>query len=168
MIDEFSKEIRKAYDNFLILTEADLQAHASVSIRKFFDRFNSATQKYKVFNQPQLKVQNIKMYPDIVVFKRRKPWIIVELKEVRELKQRARDKVVDRLEKAKTAFHVKRGYLVWVARYGNERVRAGRFFVELPITLEQFRLPDDIRSWELERDKWTKYSDSPLSKTERR
>ena len=51
-------------------------------------------------------------------------------------------------------YKVKRGYLLYVSRYGGKRVLKGpkgkgaRFFFEIPISLENYRTTKYIKNWE--------------------
>jgi hypothetical protein len=171
MNNDLPKEILKRYKSFLVLSEADLQSHVWQILYKFFRKIESKPGLHKILNKPYL--QEINIHPDLVVFRRDKPWIIIELKERKRFKQRTASKESQRLIKARKHFKskydykLKRGYLLYVSRYGDGKVLSGpkgegtRFFFEIPIILESFRNTDDIKKWEKEFKKWAKYVSKP-------
>ena len=95
---EFGKELRKVYLAYEILSEADLQAFAWMLICDFVKEHGSA-QKFKVLNKPYFK--DLRIHPDIAIFRKEKPWVLVELKERRRLTERSAQKEWDRLILAK-------------------------------------------------------------------
>src|SRR5437879_1072206 len=94
----FAKQIREAYEKLQILSEADLQAYASQLIQKFFQESVAPNGKFKVMNKPYFK--DLGIHPDIAVFKRNKPWVLLELKERRKLTERSARKEWQRLIEA--------------------------------------------------------------------
>jgi len=142
----FTKKIRKAYEKPEIFCEADLQAYAWTLIRRYlrqFRKFNN--ERVFVLNKPYFKKFNL--YPDIVVFKREKPWVLIELKEMRLFNDRSankeREKILRlrRLIKDTQAKYPRQGYLIWVARKGKGKIFYGpkgegaRFLFTIPIIL---------------------------------
>ena len=152
MKNDLSKEILKRYESFLILSEADLQSHVWQILSEFFRKIESKPGLHKILNKPYL--EELDLHPDLVVFRRNKPWVIIELKERKRLKQRTASKEFQRLIKAREHFKskhdykLKRGYLLYVSRYGGEKVLSGtkgkgaRFFFEIPIILERIYTKD--------------------------
>jgi hypothetical protein len=120
---EFGKELRKVYLAYGILSEADLQAFAWMLICDFVKEHGSA-QKFKVLNKPYFK--DLRIHPDIAIFRKEKPWVLVELKESRRLTERSAQKEWDRLILAKKRMRAKKGYLVYVARWGDKKILRGR------------------------------------------
>lgn len=159
----FTKEIRESYEGLQILSEGDLQAQAWFLIRQFFQEHDPTRKKFKVLNKPYFK--DLGIHPDIAVFKRAKPWVLFEVKERKRMTEKAAQKEWLRLLYSKKHLHPhpKRGYLVYVARYGCGRILRGRkgagarYFFELPITLEQFWKNERIVEWEKRFKKWSKY-----------
>jgi hypothetical protein len=157
----FSKHIRNAYEDLAILSEADLQALAWFLVRDFLLQYDPGARKFKVLNKPYFK--DLRIHPDLAVFRRKKPWVLIELKERKKLTSRSARKEWNRLIRARKLLKPKRAYLVYVARWGNGRVLTGpkgpgaKFFFEIPITLEDVWLPERIVAWEETFRKWAKY-----------
>ena len=88
---------------------------------------------------------------------------MVALKERRELTVRSAKKEWNRLIKAKKAVKPKRGYLIYLARWGNGRVLRGpkglraKFFFEIPIIPEDVWLPERVTAFEEDFHKWTMF-----------
>ncbi|WP_348262856.1 hypothetical protein P8935_24075 [Telmatobacter sp. DSM 110680] len=88
---------------------------------------------------------------------------MIELKESRIMRVQAAEKERNKLLHAKSVLHAKRGYLIYVARYGRERVirgpkgEAGRYFFEVPIVLEQRMPKAKVKEWSAEFKLWAKY-----------
>ncbi len=82
----FSDSIRKAYKSHQILCEADLQSFAWYRIRQFLKKVGGSRGKFRVLNKPFLRKS--KTYPDLVVFKDKTPWAVIELKENRKLPEK--------------------------------------------------------------------------------
>ena len=156
-----AKQIRDAYEHLEILSEADLQAFAWLLIRDFLRQYDPGSGKFRVLNKPYFK--DLHIHPDLAIFRRKKPWVLVELKERRELTARSAKKEWNRLIKAKKAVNPKRAYLIYVARWGNGRVLRGpkglgaKFFFEIPIILEDVWLPERVSAWEAAFHKWAKF-----------
>jgi hypothetical protein len=156
----FAKEVRSRYEQYQILSEADVQAFAWLLIKNFFEEYDPEGLRFRVFNKPYCK--DLRIHPDLAVFKRGKPWVMIELKERKILSERSARREWDRLIAARKCLRPKRGYLVYVARYGELKVLNGpkgagaRFFFEIPIVLEQFWTADRISSWERGFRHWSK------------
>ena len=152
IIGPFVKQIREAYEKLQILSEADLQGHASQLIQRFFQESGAPNGTFKVLTERYFKDPGI--HPDIAVFKRSKPWVLLELKERRKLPERSARKEWQRLIEAGKVLRPKRGYLVYVARYGTGKVLrtpkgpGAHYFFEVPITLEQVWTSGRIAEWE--------------------
>ncbi len=159
--DPFAKQIRHAYEHLEILSEADLQALAWTLFRDVLRPFDLANTKFRVLNKPYFK--DLHIHPDLAIFRRKKPWILVELKERRELTVRSAKQEWNRLMMAKKAAKPKRAYLIYVARWGNGGVLRGpkgpgaKFFFEIPIILEDMWLPERVTVWEKSFKKWAKF-----------
>lgn len=141
------------YKNLKILNEADFSREATNRIARFL-RQDDDPKRLSVTNCPYCMPS--KTYPDIVIWKRHKPWVIVELKEKRRL-----DTVTLASEKSKMLRQhkalrtTKRGYFMYLARYGKHRLlrhkqEYGYWFYEVPITLERNAgmSPGEVESWE--------------------
>jgi|SRR5580698_8374726 hypothetical protein len=80
----FRESIRRAYRSHRIFCEADLQSYAWHAIRRFLRRNEEAPGKFRVLNKPFMRACQ-GTYPDLVVFRGRKPWAVIELKEGKSL-----------------------------------------------------------------------------------
>lgn len=100
---DLCKEIFWRYVGFLILSEADLQSHMCQLLSDFLKEHESKAGLHKVLNKPYLKDLNI--HPDLVIFRRGRPWIVIELKEGKRLKEITASKEYARLIKMKEHFH---------------------------------------------------------------
>src|SRR5712692_2761773 len=79
--DHFTKELRQAYEEHQVFCEADAQALAWALVRDFLQKFPETN--LRVLNKPYFK--DVKIHPDLAVFKRDKPWVLLELKEGKKL-----------------------------------------------------------------------------------
>jgi len=151
------KEIFRRYRSYLILSEADLQAHVWQILSDFFSNNESEEGLHKVLNKPYIKELNI--HPDLVVFKRDEPRIVIELKEKQEIKEKDAYKDYQRLLKMKDHFKpVQRCYFLYVSRYGSGKILPSkRGFFEVPIVLEDLLTTSEIKEWEDGRKQWAKY-----------
>ena len=160
--NEFTMQIRDSYENFEILSEADLQALAWHLLREFFAQYPTG-KIYKVLNKPYFK--NLGLHPDIAILRRRKPWVLMELKERKRMTVRIARRERDRLIRARMLLkpRPKRGYLIYVAPRGKEQVLHGRkepgarYFFEVPITLDQYWVLERIHRWQREFKRWSKF-----------
>jgi len=124
---ELKDEIFERYIHYEILSEADLQAHIWQIL---FEYFRSKGKKglFTIHNNHYHK--ELRNHPDLVVYRRDKPYIIIELKEWRTVnlnkwstskKRTAANKDIQRLLTAKKHFFeqhkikVKRGYFMYVS-----------------------------------------------------
>jgi hypothetical protein len=158
---EFSKRLRESYEELQILSEADLQAHAWILIRQFFERFEETSHRFRVLNKPYFKKAGI--HPDLGVFKRQKPWVLIELKERRKVLEKHARTERDRHLAARKTIGPKRVYLIYVSRYGGGQAltgpkgKAGKYFFEIAITLEETWTVERIRDWEADFKRWSKF-----------
>jgi hypothetical protein len=123
MRGDFTRSILKSYKACHIVCEAELQSFAWYRIRQFLKK-NKGTAEFRVLNKPFLRESHT--YPDLVVFRNRKPWAAIELKESKRLPEKTAEKEREKLKLARKAYpSLKRGYLVYVARYGDKRALHG-------------------------------------------
>ncbi len=157
VLHDFAKKIRYSYEQFNILSEADLQAIAWKLIGDFIEKHDT-NRKLKVFNKPFFK--GLGIHPDLALFRKQKPWVLIELKERRRLSKGSAQKEWKRLIKARKSVRpkLKRGYLVYVARTGDGRILKGpkkkgaRFFFEVPIVLGEMWPQERVAAWQREFD----------------
>ena len=167
-----AKEILERYKTFQILSEADLQCHVWQILNDYFMDDDRTKRMIRVLNKPYLKEIGIR--PDIVIFRRKKPWIIIELKEWKKTKPRSAITDFNRIVKAKNHFSDKynykmqRGYLFYVARKKveiefDESLKPDKHYIhEVPIILsEHFRSPKELLKWENNFKQWSKYITKP-------
>ena len=157
---ELRKELMDRYTRFRILSEGDLQSHVWQLMTEYMAQTESRAGLHIVFNKLYIKEMGI--FPDIVIFRRNKPWIFIELKESKRLKQRTADRMLKRFLKIRSKINIKRGYLLYLCRYGAGKVikhkgTGNRWFYEIPIVLEDTLTRNRIREWEAEFIKWAKY-----------
>ncbi|HKV04373.1 MAG TPA: hypothetical protein VJO53_04605 [Candidatus Acidoferrales bacterium] len=151
ILDDFAKQLRKAYFGFEILSEADLQAVAWHAIRGFIES-HSSSRKFKVLNKPYFK--DLRIHPDLAIFYKDKPIVLIELKERRKLSQNVARKEWKRLIEIKKKTKAKRGYLAYVARWGKRKTLSGKkgkgakYFFEVPVTLEAVHTRAEVVEWE--------------------
>ncbi len=158
----FSDSIRKAYKSHQILCEADLQSFAWYRIRQFLKKVGGSRGKFRVLNKPFLRKS--KTYPDLVVFKDKTPWAVIELKENRKLPEKTALMERGKLRLARGSYaELKRGYLVYVARYGERRALPGPkgdnayYFSEVPVVMWRGKAGAD-KEWIKEFRSWSKYA----------
>jgi hypothetical protein len=166
--DHFVKEILKEqllkrYQNLEILTEADFQAWAFLSLFEYFQSSGPAGKRFKVLNKPYLR--DLHTFPDIAVFKRERPWALFELKERLHLPLRVARKARTKLLSARSTLgpSLKRGYLLYVMPHDGENVLRGpkgegaHYFFEVPIVLSDVWPDEAIETFVRKRKKWAKY-----------
>jgi len=140
LTNELPPHVLSRYKRFKILNEADFSREVTSRIARFLRRDDDPA-RLSVANCLYCEPSNT--YPDIVIRKREKPWVIVELKEKRRL-----DAAMMAAEKSKMLRQhdalrtTKRGYFMYLARFGKHRQMKtkgvyGHWFYEVPITLER-------------------------------
>jgi hypothetical protein len=165
----FAKSIERAYKSHHIFCEADLQSVAWYEISRFLRRHEEAKGKFRVLNKPFLRDCK-KTFPDLVVFRKRKPWVVIELKESKRLMLASAAAERQKLAEARRVLNHKRGYLVYVARTGERRALHGPkgknnayHFLEVPIILSL--MPDQdqgkVAAWVEKFKSWSKYVIDP-------
>jgi hypothetical protein len=164
MRGDFTRSILKSYKACQILTEGDLQSFAWYRIRQFLKKAKGTTE-FRVLNKPFLRESHT--YPDLVVFRNGKPWAAIELKESKRLPEKTAEKEREKLKLARKAYSsLKRGYLVYVARYGDKRTLHGSkgenayYFSEVPIVMWKSKAGAD-REWTRTFKGWSKYAPEP-------
>jgi hypothetical protein len=112
-----------------------------------------------------LYCKGLQTFPDLTITKRQNPWLILELKEKRRLNLSTAIEERQKINRQLEAMNAKRGYLVYVARFGNRRVLRGPkgpfgfSFFEVPITLERAGMSKpEILDFERMLRKLAKYS----------
>jgi hypothetical protein len=147
----------ESYKQYEILSETDLQAIAYQLVADYLVQQDPDRQVFQVFNRLYLK--DVRIHPDIVIFRRNKPWVLFELKERRRrLPVRVATKERERLIKAREILRqgglkARRGYLIYVAPFGGRRAllgpkgRGARYFFEVPILLCEHWSDERVKQW---------------------
>lgn len=163
---KLKNEILKRYKSFQIISERDLQSHVSIILYDHFQKTQNKPELLNILNEPYLKELGGKK-PDIVVFRHRKPWIAIELKEKKELKLHTAERERERLMNLRDIYPtLKRGYLLYVARRGKRKaihgpkIRGKFYFFEIPVVLATIMNQADLLEWENKWKYWNKYSEA--------
>ena len=151
--NQLPKYLLDDYQKYKIISEADLQSIVWNYLIIFVKDNHERETDFKVLNKPYLK--DLKIHPDIVIFREEKPWLIMELKETKRIKLSSAQKERERLLKVRSHFKsVKRGYLLYLTRYGEGKIITGqkgaaaRFFFEVPVILENYMRDNNaIKKW---------------------
>jgi hypothetical protein len=165
MRGSFRDSIRSAYKSHKIFCEADLQSIAWYKIRQFLRRNEEKKGKFRILNKPFLR--DCKTYPDLVVFRGKQPWVVIELKESKKMTVASASAERKKLTQARNKLNHKRGYLVYVARDGEDRAlhgpkgKAAYHFFEVPVVLSVSMDKAAIRLWRDEFKLWSKYVKRP-------
>jgi len=161
LTQEMPRRVVIRYRNLKILNESDFSREATNRIAKFL-RQDSNPKRLSVSNCLYCKPS--KTYPDIVILKRNKPWVIIELKEKRKLDAATLASEKSKMLHQHEALRTKRGYFIYLARYGKHRLlrrklEYGYWFYEVPITLERnaSMSPSEVASWEKTFKKLNRY-----------
>jgi hypothetical protein len=165
LMTDLKDQLLEMLKNHNILTEADLQSVVWMLLRDFIKKSDSKPERFKVHNQIYLK--DIGMYPDIIIFRKNIPWIIIELKEKHHLKIKTVETERKYLLEMKKKFKkLHKTYLLFVVRKGKgtgkiidgPKGKGSRFFFEIPILLSKaMPLKEDRDKWERERKKLANY-----------
>lgn len=164
------EEILKRYKTFQILDEADLQCHVWQILNDHFMNDDITNNMIRVLNKPYFK--EVGIHPDIVIFKRNKPWIIIELKEWKKTKPKSANKEFERIINAKKHFYKKygyklqRGYLLYVARKKEEfeiplSLKPYKHYIHEVAIIQKFNNLKEQKEWENKFKQWSKYKTKP-------
>lgn len=138
------------YRNFDILNESDLQFYVTYYLKAFLrkDDEKGRLDLHCCLHCFDLK-SGRKTYPDILIKHRGKPWVIIELKESSQVKKLTATEERQKIAHQRKTMEAKRGYLMYVGRWGKHRLLRGRkgpygfWFYEVPIVMERYGTPDD-------------------------
>ncbi len=157
IIRKLKTRIQKSYLNFEILSEADLEAFVCYQIKNFIKELPRTD--LTVHCEPSIKTESGRIHPDVVIFKQRSPWVLIELKETwKRIKVESAEKEKDRLINCKKLYGARRGYILYVSRSyrrnqphkalpqrkGSE---ARRFLFEIGIVMENTLAPKEYKIW---------------------
>lgn len=154
---DLAKLLLESYEQHDILSEADLQAIAYRALTDYLIQRDPNRRAFRIFNLLYLK--DLHIHPDIVICRRNKPWVLLELKEgSRRLTERFVKKERERLINARDFFRrcglkIRRGYLIYVAPFGDRSVLSGpkgrgaHYFFEVPILLCEHWTDERVKQW---------------------
>ena len=162
--NQLSNRVLRLYKSHHIITEADLQSHVHHMLSSFISKRESKHGYNKVLNKPFFK--ELQLYPDIVIFRNKKPWIIFELKEKKKVnKDKLQIEYNDFRREKKHFKSLKRGYLLYVAYRGTGKCQVKPkkedkgFFYEIPIVMEsKIKSKFKLDKWIDNRKFWAKYA----------
>jgi len=165
-------KVLERYKSFQILSEADLQSHVWQILYDYFKSDPRTKNMIMVLNKPYLK--EIGIHPDIVIFRRKKPWIIIELKEWKKPRKKSALRDFKRILDAKDHFSNKynyklqRGYFLYVAwnkpEIDNLIDNSNKvYFHEIQAILEH-KNKNEKRIWEDKFKQLSKYISKPKSR----
>jgi len=159
------KKLFKSYHSFEILSEADLQAFVWMHAKRFLRKLPAGASKFRVVNK--LFCGDLKIHPDLVVLRRDKPWICLELKEVGRIGPAAIGEDWSRLNKTRGKLKAHRGYLIYLVRHSIRHFPKPRDFPKIenrsscliPIVVSmEDRLPaEEFASWNAKFKRLSKY-----------
>ena len=171
--DEFvKKDLRKElihrYQSYEIFSEADLQALVGQLLKAFIEQYDTKPERFMVLHKPYLK--DLRIHPDLVIFRKGLPWIAIELKETKKANTSSATKDYLRILNVRSKFKsLKRGFLVYLSRYGDttdlkKPKQGNRFIFPVPVILEEFFPEDEVKKWEQGFKKWAKYVSPKIDK----
>jgi hypothetical protein len=153
LTDVVPQEVIGRYRKFKLLNESDFSRDLTNRISRFLKREDDPT-RLTVTNCLYCEPSNT--YPDIVIRKRNKPWVVIELKEKKKLDAATLEAEKSKMLRQHKALAItKRGYFMYLARYGKHRLLKNKkeyryWFYEVPITLERNAkmTSDEVAVWE--------------------
>jgi hypothetical protein len=155
IIEDLPKRIRRVYRSFHIYSEADLQFQVCNSLNKFVLKHKGKANVFKILNKPFLK--DLGLHPDLAVFRKGKPWLIFELKEMKTFNKGAIEKDIKRLKdfakyKKSRNMRLGRGYLLYIAwgeNKPNELIADSTYVIPIMCKFDD--------EWRDEYNRWRKY-----------
>lgn len=138
VIGKLANRIFRLFKSHHIITEGDLQSHVHHMLSSFIKKNTEEHDDYKILNKPYFK--ELRLFPDVVIFRNNKPWIVFELKE-KKSKAKKEKMLLEyrdfRKLKAKNKT-IERGYLIYAAIRGTSEplLKPVADFYEIPIVLE--------------------------------
>ena len=128
----FVESLYRRWENCEVVTEADLQVTAWILLDDYFRRRQTGG-AFRVFNQPTFRRLDIR--PDLVVFKRRTLWALIELKIRKRFVPTLIQKDEEKLNRVRRRLKsVKCAYLVYLSRRGRAESNRSPCFV--PVVME--------------------------------
>jgi hypothetical protein len=161
IVKKLPGRLLRRYKRYEILNERELEFLVSKEIKRFV-RQDDEKGRLSVHNCLFLK--DSRTYPDVIVMKKGKPWIVIELKEKGNIQEVTVFDERAKILHIKEHSGLKRAYVMYIGRWGKHRKIGGpkgefrHWFYEVPITLERAGMPPrKIDEFELELRKRNKY-----------
>ena len=165
---EFRDGLVQQYTRFEILSEGGLRTAAANLIREKLQTLGDAAMDYRVTCEVRLK--EIRVVPDILIWKKGHPRIWIELKDTKQFDQKRAERDWQKLQTCRKRFlTVKAGYLIYVARHGDGKIPIKRdrntrryWLVEIAV---KPRISDFIR-WDKEYSQRAHYAPKKVLRQE--
>lgn len=151
---EFRDELVRRYQRYEILSEGGLRTTVASLLCAKIPTLGHPSEVYRVTCETRLRLPEVQVVPDILIWKGKHPRIWIELKDTGGFNRRRAENDWRKLQDyCKLCLTVKAGYLIYVARRSDrdfpiKRSRRTLRYWPVPIALEP-HIPDFER-WELE------------------
>lgn len=126
------------YNEYKIFSEADFQSVLYFHLNSFVEE-NDKRNNILILNKPFLK--NLRIHPDLLLFKNKKPWVVIEIKEKTKINPnmvKEDDRIIQVKSHNKNC--LKRCYFISIALREDKRIEksmeTSNYFYEIPISLE--------------------------------
>jgi len=153
-IVEFRDELVQQYTHFEILSEGGLRTAVANLLRAKIQTLGHPSEVYRVTCEARLRLPDVQIVPDVLIWKGGHPRIWIELKDSRRFNlKKAKDDWQKLQDYCKQCQTVKAGYLIFVARRNDrdfpiKRNRQTMRYRLVPIALEPHI--SGFERWELE------------------
>ncbi|MBA7469478.1 hypothetical protein ES707_04749 [subsurface metagenome] len=156
-----------------ILTEGDLQGVIYYFLRAYIQK-QSKKKVWRILNKPYIrsvkkrkkgKVSKIGTFSDIVVFRKNRPKIVIELKEANRIKESSINYDLWKIKRFKKS-GIKKGYLILLTQtnehdriewFKNIKIKKGKFSVHtIMINPRQFLNKQKLNEWKKKRQLFAK------------
>jgi len=146
---KFRRHLVGRYEKFEILAEGGLRTAVAQSLDHMLSKLGENAKSYRVTCETHLAGTNV--IPDILIWRKEKPYIWIELKDTRTFNRVAAVADWNKLQTFCPKYPtIKAGYLIYVARRDSEfpikRSRATLRFWPIPIVL-QTSMDCDFEEW---------------------
>jgi hypothetical protein len=175
---DLRKAVMAAATNHQILNEGDFQTFCSDEIKLFIKK-NDKIGIFRVHNN--IYFQEFRTYPDIVIFRKDRPWVVIELKEGRHLRANSAQKDMEKMYTASEGFRLaarrlrpKRCYVLYLAQMGDKRDLhelkkiAPRYIFAVPFIMSDHLDEQEFKTWLAKRAPLAKYRGSSYASLRRK
>lgn len=147
-----------------ILTEGDLQGVIYYFLRAYIQK-QSKKKVWRILNKPYIrsvkkrkkgKISKIGTFPDIVIFQKNRPRIVIELKEANRIRERAINYDLSKIKRLKKS-GIRKAYLILLTQsnehdkiewFNRIQIKKGRFSVHIiMINPRQFLNKQKFSEW---------------------